>query len=508
MITFVVGNYAYRYNPDQPLPQVALVPDGWNDWWEFETLYSVVYFDADGKRHHLGSIKVGEKNMSSGSKRPNLPPIFVQLAKEFFVLGQDVEYYETIKDFGDEIRENIHTGLNDIAFDEGNYESAIDERVTTNSLMRSVSQRSVKGQFRRLAQGDATLTNYSFTYTSPRTRGISSIKLEFEVISKSNPPSNIHVIIGRNGVGKTHLFNNMIQCLTKASETIIKYGKFESSVSDDSNQIFANLVSVSFSAFDETEIVPEQRNKLKGLMYSNIGLRAESTKAPGEFTTKSPLKLKREFARSAYLCKIKGKLNRLRKALESLESDMIFNDADMTSLLSIDDQKEFETEAAARFHRLSSGHKVVLLTITRLVETVEERSLVLIDEPESHLHPPLLSAFIRALSDLLVRRNAVAIVTTHSPVVLQEVPSSCCWKMRRTGVNAVVERLEIESFGENVGSLTQEVFGLEVTDSGFHKLIKKSVSKSETYNEVVDDFGGQLGFEAKAIVRALLVNPE
>jgi predicted ATP-dependent endonuclease of OLD family len=51
----------------------------------------------------------------------------------------------------------------------------------------------------------------------------------------------------------------------------------------------------------------------------------------------------------------------------------------------------------------------VLLTITRLVETVEERTLVLLDEPEAHLHPPLLSAFVRSLSDLLINRNGVAI---------------------------------------------------------------------------------------------------
>jgi len=116
--------------------------------------------------------------------------------------------------------------------------------------------------------------------------------------------------------------------------------------------------------------------------------------------------------------------------------------------------------------------KIVLLTITRLVEEVEERTLVLLDEPEAHLHPPLLSAFIRSLSNLLIDRNGVAIIATHPPVVLQEVPKSCVWNIRRSESEIKVERLEIESFGENVGILTREVFGLEVTQSGFHKLLK------------------------------------
>jgi len=97
-------------------------------------------------------------------------------------------------------------------------------------------------------------------------------------------------------------------------------------------------------------------------------------------------------------------------------------------------------QAKSLFNRMSSGHAIVLLTITKLVETVEEKTLLLIDEPESHLHPPLLSAFTRALSDLLVNRNGVAIIATHSPVVLQEVPKSCVSILRRTGRITTIEQ--------------------------------------------------------------------
>src|SRR4029077_1742647 len=112
-------------------------------------------------------------------------------------------------------------------------------------------------------------------------------------------------------------------------------------------------------------------------------------------------------------------------------------------------------DATSLFLNLSTGHKIVLLTLTRLVETVEERTLILFDEPESHLHPPLLSAFIRALSDLLIDRNGVAVIATHSPVVLQEVPACCAWKLQRYGGLLEAERPEAETFGENVGVLTR-----------------------------------------------------
>ncbi|MDI5841825.1 AAA family ATPase, partial [Shewanella xiamenensis] len=163
-----------------------------------------------------------------------------------------------------------------------------------------------------------------------------------------------------------------------------------------------------------------------------------------------------------------------------------------------------------RFGEIMRGSlsTIVLLTLTKLIETIEEKTLVLIDEPESHLHPPLLSAFTRALSDLLVDRNAVAIIATHSPVILQEVPKSCVWKLERTRNEGVSFRPENETFGENVGVLTREVFGLEVTKSGFHALLVELVDVGKSFDEIIDLYDGQLGYEGQAILRALIAHRE
>jgi predicted ATP-dependent endonuclease of OLD family len=170
-----------------------------------------------------------------------------------------------------------------------------------------------------------------------------------------------------------------------------------------------------------------------------------------------------------------------------------------------DNKRQFSETTAILFERMSSGHAIVLLTITKLIETVEEKTLVLLDEPESHLHPPLLSAFTRALSDLLVNRNGVAIIATHSPVVLQEVPKSCVSILRRTRLIANVDRPESETFAENVGILTREVFGLEVSKSGFHNLLENSVAEGKSYEEVEEEYQYQLGFEGKTILRSMIM---
>ena len=286
-----------------------------------------------------------------------------------------------------------------------------------------------------------------------------------------------------------------------------KYGRFSSELIAKKDDLFAGVVSVAFSAFDEREPYPEKKDKSVGIKYSYVGLkRVKKADDADSGLPKTPTLLNNEFYRSLRTCKTSGRSLRWKNAIHLLETDPIFQEANVAGIIDIEDREELKETASQIFRKLSSGHKIVLLTITRLIEAVEERSLVIIDEPEAHLHPPLLSAFVRVVSELLIQRNGVAIIATHSPVVLQEVPMRCAYRLRRTGAEATVERLERESFGENVGELTQEIFGLEVTYSGFHKLLKDAISESDNYDDIIESFNGELGMEARAIVRALLLN--
>ena len=193
--------------------------------------------------------------------------------------------------------------------------------------------------------------------------------------------------------------------------------------------------------------------------------------------------------------------------VEALGSDPEFSSYELphlAELASNDELNEASEIAANIFEECSSGHKIVLLVMTRVVDLVSERTLVLLDEPEAYLHPPLLSAFIRALSELLRRRNAVALVATHSPVVLQEVRRDCVYVLRRLGQDLKIERPKIETFAENVGELTREVFGLDVTESGYHALIREA-SNHYSFEKVIEYFGGRLGSEGRAIAFSLSI---
>lgn len=488
-----------------------LVNDKWDDWGEFATLYRLIVFDDKGERHSIGELKIGEFSMSRGQRSPSISNEFPSLTDRFFSLGQDNSYYKNIYNLKRSLQESLLEKLNDIVANENLLERALLERVTKISLLRSVSISSIRGQFRRILDGRSILTTYAFTYTLPKQRGSDRepIKLRFKVKPESLPPSNIHVLIGRNGAGKTHILDKMARALKNEGKLPSTNGAFEFD-EDINDEQFANVVSVSFSAFDPFQPLPDAKDKSVGVTYSYVGLKRQNNVGGKIGTPKTPEMLRREFVKSLKSSLQGANRERWLKVMSLFEDDPSFRDAQIISLVEVLEETlaegsdlDFESEAGSRFDALSTGHKLVAFTLTKMVELVDERTLVLFDEPESHLHPPLLAQFVRALSDLLTDRNGVAILATHSPVVLQEVPKNCAWILTRSGSLTSADRPEEETFGENAGVLTREIFGLEVMNSGFHKLIKKAVSESDSLESVIEEFGSKIGIEGRGIARAL-----
>jgi len=485
-----------------------LYVDYWDDSFKYRTQFPLSVVDATGELHHIGAVKFGQKDLNPsrttelGFRTPALPEVFERLDVDFFSLGQDETYYEALNKLGAQLRTEILIALRDCAYDLSIFETYLDEHVMVESLLRTISSIQVRHRFSRLAHGNTILTAFQFRYTFPQIITVDGIRppvptLAFAVTPFSTPPSNVHVLIGRNGVGKTRCMQALASAILQSAPPE-HVGQAVNMGDNKDEWTFAGLVYVSFSAFDDFILPPPANSAIRS---HQIGL--HSTSDTNEQLT-LPQRLTQDFRASFENCRQGPRADRWRTAVRALSSDPLFDEEDAASLLDVptgDPNGEIERF----FCRLSSGHKIVLLTITRLVEVVDEATIILLDEPEVHLHPPLLSAFVRGLADLLIQRNGVAVIATHSPVILQEVPASCVWKLYRSGPLSSVLRPSQNTFGENVGTLTREVFGLEVTDSGFYRFLTDKVQASHmNFDELVTLFDGQLGGEARAILRALV----
>ncbi|MGW3073917.1 AAA family ATPase [Kitasatospora sp. NPDC001132] len=464
-------------------------------------MFHLTIIDQRG-RHEIGEVKIGALGMSRRSEGVVQPPEeFTSIPGEYFSVGQDDTYYSRLAALGTDTRVAVLSGLRDMAFDPEVFDLTEDEEVTRVSLWRFVKARAVEVQFRRIAHGGERVVSYTLNYWLPGPDGSQDggLRLDFPVRPGSLPQSNIHVLTGRNGTGKSVLLNRLARAanpLSDSTDVGAAYLEWEGE-----RPSFTNLVWVSFSAFDE---LPQMPGNI-AFPIDHVGLRLP-TAGSRRHRMKSPSQLKREFTQSLEACLIGEQSERWMNALQALSysGTVLLEENWLASFRGTRTANRRRTMARKLFAQLSSGHKVVLLTVTRLVELARERTLVIIDEPETHLHPPLLAAFVRVLSDLLADRNGLAVVATHSPVVLQEVPAHCVWKLRRHGDRMVAERPTIETFGENVGTLTHEVFGLEVTKSGFHRDLDRLVVEGLTYHEILDRFDGRLGGEARIIARSLV----
>jgi ABC-type phosphate/phosphonate transport system ATPase subunit len=484
-----------------PAPDtVTLEQNDWDDYGR-KTTFIARYWNDANELHYLGRVKITRRGHVEGYVR--IDDDFTVLRVEFASLGQTQSYYENLRQLPEGKGEAILKALKDVTIDPIQFESFRNDRSFESSLMREVSYSQIE-KFRDVVRGMNTRLSYGVIY---RPEGWDDEKfLDFFVQPGSKPHSNLHALIGRNGVGKTTLLANMAHAACANANALFQhpeYGMFISAGSKWSHRSpFGNVISVSFSAFDKFAVPRQDGTEELGARYEYVGLRVLN-----EDRLKMRKEIAADFSDALENCLFSARRELWLNAVKTLCSDPIFEKLDFQSVAYLD-AASVRDVASTRFEDMSSGHQIVLWTITKLVELVEDRTLVLFDEPECHLHPPLLSSLMQALSDLLVERNALAIIATHSPVVLQEISGNCAWLVDRPANKLSCERLLPETFAENVGFLTQEVFGLELKRSGHYAIIQQVVSETgvNTLDDVIQRFGGHIGGEGKAIALALLAS--
>lgn len=451
---------------------------------------------------------------------------FEKLPEQFFSLGEDISYYRTISQIFNRSIPEYCASIQDLAFYFERFEVLYknQENSLINSLMRSLHYPNVE-QFNRIINGEAELTEYQFSFV------YNDEEISIEVNPTSLPPSNIHVLIGRNGVGKTWLLYQMMHRILAhmgLDLSTVKSNKY--TLSDDfalsnNSTAFAGAIGVSFSIFDDAfssiafnssfeQMDNHEKNnestRLKDEFhkkYKYIGL-ALKDQDDGRARIKSVDDMTKEF--TVVLEKIEKSHEKKCSYLEmcdQLRTDPMFSDNGFVELLNnfclgIDDKATVRKQ----FKRLSSGHMIIILSLTLLCESIFEKTIVLIDEPEMHLHPPLISTYIRTLSFLLRKKNAVAIIATHSPIVVQEVPSHCVSKIERIQETMYFSRPIIESFAANTDSLTRDIFGYEVIKTGFYKLLEDEIGDS--FEETFQKFNEQIGFMGQIMIQRLIKRKE
>ena len=132
-----------------------------------------------------------------------------------------------------------------------------------------------------------------------------------------------------------------------------------------------------------------------------------------------------------------------------------------------------------KISKLSSGQATILLYLTKLVFCVNQGSLVIFDEPETFMHPPMIKSFIRAVSEIVNKVGAFCLVATHSPVVIQEIPHCNVYKLDS---NHNISSTIYKTYGQNLDALYKNIYGVELQNTGYNSLLIERVKDPERKN--------------------------
>ena len=349
-----------------------------------------------------------------------------------------------------------------------------------------------------------TSINYSF-----KEDGIDKGALNFKKNRKSKLPMNVYAVVGGNGSGKSYKINQII------SEHMAGDKKF-SQILHFSLSPFDNIINFDKDG-SRKEISDKGKDSDGEIIYEKVGF--VSVKYPpilevlkkAEALALTDVKKYLEQKSSKYLVAentlkegFEGKIS-IKESfsyyIQNLLIDLIASEdklkmwGDCLNFFTfeswVDDiinafqDRNISKNDIEKIDTLSSGQATILLYITKLISSINQGSLVIFDEPETFMHPPMVKAFIRAVSELVDNNKAFCLMATHSPVIIQEIPHCNVYKLDS---NHELTNIYYKTYGQNLDTLYKNIYGVELQQTGYNSFFndRKEEIIGEGQNDLED----------------------
>lgn len=468
-------------------PHVSLYQDAWDDFgWKCRFMATLHRTKDDMIELGAVRIAVGDKGFRSG----DLPAIIDKLPRQAASLGESIAYYRRIGNLPERLRSMYLTALRDIVARPSRRERITAEKLWEDSFLREASSRHA------LKRGGVYINALHEEIEPPVFRFEMKLKgatgshvVDFDFSTHNGLPNRTILLVGRNGTGKTRALSSLAATVMPpqvfTEETRKGMPKAKISPPPD----ISRVITISYNAFDEFPLPsePARGPRLLGVSYRSRA----SYKYCGLRTADGTIN-------ADEIGRMLGEA--LQPVIESEREDILqrvlstlLDPARADALSSNDD--DIRNEAV---HALSAGQRLVAAIFCNIVGFIEEGSLLLIDEPETNLHPGLLTTVIAALKQTLLEFDSYAVVATHSPILLQQIPSRYVRVFTRDGADRPrIKTPKFESFGEDLGELTRRVLGLADPETDFTHVLNALFAKHGSTKAVEALFPYPLGVPAQ-----------
>jgi predicted ATPase len=457
--------YLDSFNGEKKYPSFTLKYDNWNDY-GYRTLFDLNYFESNQNNRYIGKVKIMKPN--TNPTYDSLLQSFTQLTSEFCSLGDKESYYTTLKDILGNRFSSFLLALRDVAIFPKIYEQFENDNIFKTSLIRFNESERLSRTIRYQIEGINANEYFKFNYLYKPPFADNSIVLNFDFEYNTDFEHRLYAIIGKNGTGKTRLLSSLAKSLSQKENTEFSPRK----------PMYSKVFTVSYSFFDRFEIPYSDAS----FNYVYCGLKK------GKDTFKTEDELIEQFYKTATKIKERALDMHWNNILSRFLSNEIIEQLQFKELqLNVDKKTyvfDYEKFNSIKY-KLSSGQNIILYLVSEILAQIRFDSLILFDEPETHLHPNAISALINTIFELVRTFQSFCIIATHSPIIIQEIPARNIFVIERDENKANIRGLERESFGENLTIITQDIFGNREVPRHFIKLISELVSKGKQYSEIV-----------------------
>lgn len=332
-----------------------------------------------------------------------------------------------------------------------------------------------------------------------------------------------HCLIGINGTGKTRLLHSLlIDCATNEKlfsqeeiKCFLESTQLHETPGKDRDNNLPDFSRIIFYSSDADSIIPKQLIHDGGFDYHHFNITAANVASESTTTlarmlvnivrTEQEDKIDYEelledalsdfLSLSEILIPLdrKNLPSHFRTSPNTPEGWIRLNEISgeqytLETIAGIDETREIAIYRDKKITALSSGHRAFLRFSLHFISHASSGTLVLIDEPETHLHPNLVTQFMSLLYEILEATKSVAIIATHSSYIVREIPRHCVHILERDGLNINTEKVYMQTLGANVNEISTHVFGDSQVDTYHNKLTRIIESSGMTFEEVVYEY--------------------
>lgn len=489
-------------------PALVLKADSWDDY-GYKTLFYLTY------RTEAGEVGIGDVKIGSADYKPCenefideiMNSFYAEgtLPKKFFSLGQNIGYYRQIKRCFPDCYQEILEKLRDCVVLPTLAEEVEQKDVFKTSLLRSecrtmdrhAAQEAFDYGMDILKYGEKKL-DQNFEYTFMPYNDGSSLKISFCFDGSNSFPRRLYALIGDNGVGKTTLLNDIPKKLSNQAEADIYFNP---------RPVLKKIITISLNQYDD--FVPPERKESFNYVYCGL-----VDKKSGNYNQESIINRTIDslfyihtHSREDFLWEVldelvdKDFIKNARSALRDYERNVSINeDARLTK------ENETREKLLPLLRGLSSGQHSILSVFANVFAEIRYNSLLLMDEPETHLHPQAISRLMKMLLEILEYYESFCILATHSPLIIRELTSDCVYVVDSMGTERSVRHIGSESLGANLTTLTNEIFGINEENSYYVEKIKAMKMNGKSEEEIVSLIKSKTGHSVSLNLRLFIAS--